>query len=323
MNNIRQERKGRMIGLKMVSTGSYLPPKRLTNDDLTKIVDTSDEWITTRTGIKERRICDADTAVSMAAAAGARALQSAGIDKNQIGALVVTTFASELCTPSVASLVQRELGLAEDMPAFDVNAACSGFLYGLQVVRGLLLQSERPYALIIASETLSKVTDYTDRGTCILFGDGAGAAVVTLSSENRYYSVLGSRGNDELIHCGGPSAENRKLYMNGREVFRFAVEAIPHCITDLLHKADLTMQDIDWVVCHQANKRIIDSAIKRLNADPEKFYVNLEKYGNTSSASIPIALDEMNRQGLLRRGMKMICVGFGAGLTWAGVLLEW
>lgn len=311
-----------MKGLKILSTGRYLPPKTVTNDDMSKIVDTSDEWISTRTGIKERHFCEEDTGLSMAVKAGRQALERAGVSPDDIGAVIVTTIGSEYCTPSVASIVHRELSLPSDCPAFDMNAACSGFIYGLQVARGMLLQSERPYALLISSEVLSRVTDFTDRSTCVLFGDGSGAAVIGLNDCD-YYSYLGNEGNNEVLYCGGVSADERLLRMNGKEVFRFAVEAIPNCVNKLLEKSGLTMDDISYVICHQANKRIIDSAIKKLKADSEKFYINVDKYGNTSSASIPIALDEMNEQGLLKRGMKIICVGFGSGLTYAGAILRW
>lgn len=312
-----------MDGLKIVSTGSYLPARVVTNDDMSKIVDTSDEWISSRTGIKQRHYCADDTAISMAVSSGAAAIERSGVCVDEIGALIVTTFQSEYCTPSVASIVHKQLGLSPNIPAFDLNAACSGFVYALHVARGLLLQSPKPYALIIASETLSKVTDFTDRATCVLFGDASGAALVKLEKDSIYHCILGNDGNREVLYCGGPSNDDRYIRMDGKEVFRFAVEAIPECVNALLEESKLTIDDINYIVCHQANKRILDSAIKRLKADDGKFYVNLDKYGNTSSASIPVALDEMNTAGLLKKGMKIICAGFGAGLTKAGVLLEW
>ena len=190
------------------------------------------------------------------------------------------------------------------------------------MARGFLLQSGRPYALVIGAEALSHITDFTDRGTCVLFGDGAGAAVVTLA-DSPYACTLGARGDTEAIFIEGPGPERPYIHMDGQKVFRFAVEAVPHCIRVLLEETGLTLADIDWFVPHQANKRIIDHVAKKLKVPNEKFYQNMMRYGNTSAASIPIALDEMAEQGLLKRGQKVLCVGFGAGLTWGGALLEW
>lgn len=311
------------IGIHVVATGHYAPSKVVTNDDLSKIVETNDEWIKQRTGIERRHFVDGEGNADLAVKAAEMALSNCDIDINEIGALVVATFSGDTFVPSVACMVQKRLGLPEEMPSFDVNAACSGFLYALQVARGLLLQTEKKYALVIGSEVISKVLDMEDRGTCILFGDGAGAAIIELSEERKYYSVLGARGDDKVIVV--PSAEDakRKVSMEGNNVFRFAVSTVPKCITDILEKSGVDKDDIDYYVCHQANKRIIESVASKLDLPMEKFYMNMQEYGNTSAASVAIALSEMNEKGMLKSGMKIITVGFGAGLTWAGAYLEW
>ncbi len=312
-----------MRAMRLVATGRCLPQRVVTNDDLSRMVETSDEWISTRTGIRERRHCTDETNAFLASEAARRAMAQGGISPEEIGICIVATFTPDSASPSMACLVQQALGLPEDIPAFDLNAACSGFLYGLKVAHGLLLTSERPYALVVGSEVLSRVVNFEDRGTCVLFGDGAGAAVLTLSDSHRFVAALGARGDDSLIHCPGPGKPDQYISMNGREVFRFATDIIPRCIEQVLAKAGLTLEDVDYVVCHQANARIISHVVKKMQAPEEKFYINLQRYGNTSSASIPIALDEMAEQGLLRPGMRVVCVGFGGGLTWGGALLEW
>ena len=312
-----------MKGLHIISTGRCLPHRAVTNDDMTKLVETSDEWITTRTGIKQRYLCEGENQLDLAIGAARQALERSGIDKKDLGACVTATFTGEYATPSTACLIQKALELPSDMPSLDINAACSGFLYALQVARGLLLQSDRRYALILGVEQLSKITDYTDRGTCVLFGDGGAAAVVELSERHRYFSVLGARGDTESLCCPGINQEEKSyVRMRGNEVFRFAVDCIPRCINEVLDKAGLPLDEIDHVICHQANERIIRHVVKKLGAREGQFYLNLARYGNTSAASIPIALDEMITDGLLRPGMKIILVGFGAGFTWGGVYLE-
>ena len=312
-----------MRGMRLVATGRCLPERVVTNDDMSRLVDTSDEWITTRTGISERRFCGDEAGYDLAVAAARRALEAGGISPSQIGVCIVATFTPDYGSPSAACLVHRALGLPEDTPAFDLNAACSGFLYGLKVAHGLLLTSQRPYGLVIGCEVLSRVVDFNDRTTCVLFGDGAGAAVLTLSDQHRFICTLGAKGDDSLIRCPGLGQPSQYIQMNGREVFRFATDIVPRVIDQVLEEAGLTLEEIDYVVCHQANARIISHVMKRMQAPEEKFYINLHRYGNTSSASIPIALDEMAEQGLLRPGMRVVCVGFGGGLTWGGALLEW
>lgn len=312
-----------MKGLKIVSTGRALPAKVVTNDDMSRLVETSDEWIASRTGIRTRHFCEGETQADLAAGAASAALERGEVDVKDLCACIVATVTPDCSAPTSACLLQQRLGLPEDIPCFDMNVGCTGFIYALQVARGFLLQSNRPYALVIGAEALSHITDFTDRGTCVLFGDGAGAAVVTLEEDSLYACTLGARGDAEAIFIEGPGPERPYIHMDGQKVFRFAVEAVPHCIHALLGETGLGLEDIDWFVPHQANKRIIDHVAKKLKVPNEKFYQNMMRYGNTSAASIPIALDEMAEQGLLKRGQKILCVGFGAGLTWGGALLEW
>ena len=223
--------------------------------------------------------------------------------------------------PSVACMVQKELGLDEEITAFDLSSACTGFLHGLSVARGLLPTLGKKYILLVGSEKMSKIMDYSDRSTCILFGDGAGAAILA-ESDNIYYQRCWSRGNNELIACKGVGEESSYITMNGQEVFRFAVTVLNQAVNQILTDAGLTMDDIDYCVCHQANSRIIQHVTKHFKGHEDKFYVNIDRYGNTSAASIPIALDELWQEGKLKKGMKIICVGFGAGLTWSSALFQ-
>lgn len=316
-----------MRGIKIAGTGKCLPENVITNVKLSETVDTSDEWISSRTGIRQRHYANGESNAMMAAAAGREAMEAAGVTADQIACCIVSTFTPDQVTPSVSCHVQKLLQLPEDIMAFDLNAACTGFLYGLKTVFGLLLQQPDKYALLIGSEVISKYLNFNDRGTCVLFGDGAGAAVVRLTDSYDFHCVTGCRGDVEIINCPGISATEGDpeslISMDGQEVFRFASDIVQRCIKDVLDKANLTLEDIDYVVCHQANERIIAHAYKKLKAPAEKFFLNIHNYGNTSAASIPIALDDMAKQGLLKEGMKIICVGFGAGLTWGGVLLEW
>ena len=309
-----------MNGLKLLATGRCLPKTAVSNEEMSRWVDTSDEWIASRTGIRQRYFCgEGETALTLAAGAARQALERSGIDPADLGCVLCATVSPDYATPSLACLVQAELGLPEDIPVLDVNAACSGFLYAVAAARGFLAQSGRPYALVIGCEVLSRLMDMTDRSTCVLFGDGAGAAVFEAVPDVLFASLQGARGGRAIL-ANGPGPLAPQLTMDGRAVFRFAVEAIPRCINGILAQTHLTLDDIDWVVCHQANERILDHCIKKLHAPAEKFYKNMARYGNTSAASIPIALDEMNGQGLLKPGQKLLCVGFGGGLTWAAAL---
>ena len=312
-----------MKGLKIIATGGFAPEKIITNEDLSKIVETSDEWITARTGMKKRHFCEGDEGnVFMATKAGAQALERAGIDKDEIGAIVVATFSGDYFVPSTACLVQKELGLGDDMICFDLNAACSGFMFGLETVRGLLLQSSKKYALLIASEVVSKKLDMTDRGTCILFGDGAGAAVLTLDDEAVYTSIMGCHGDAEMINCPSGEDTNRKVFMDGQGTYKFAVRTVPGLLKDTIEKAGLRIEDIDGFILHQANIRIIDSVAKTIGVPKEKFFVNIDEYGNTSAASVALALNQAMEEGWCKDKKRLLLAGFGAGKTWGAAVLE-
>ena len=314
-----------MNGLRLIATGGALPGRTVTNEDLSRVVDTSDEWITTRTGIRARHWCtDGENAATLAVAAAKQALQRSGLAPADIGCCVCATLSAPDATPSVACQVQAALGLPENRPALDVNAACSGFLYGTAVARGLLATLGGKYALVVGCEALSRLMDPADRSTCVLFGDGAGAAVFELTADPVPFALtLGARGSD-AIHAGGPSrAGSAPITMDGRAVFRFAVDALPKCLNAVLTETGKTLDELDWVVCHQANSRIIDHCIRALKADPAKFYKNMERHGNTSAASIPVALNELAESGQLQPGQTLACIGFGGGLTWGGAIFQY
>lgn len=314
-----------MNGIKLRGTGQGVPGKRVTNQDLERIVDTSDEWITSRTGIKARRHCAGGEAVSALAAAAARdALADAGITPDQIGACIVATATPENLVPSAACTLQRDLGLRQDIPCFDLNAACTGFLFALHTMECLLNASPRKFGLVVGAENLSRVINWEDRGTCILFGDGAGAAVVECREGWPSISaVLGCHGNSGLLRLPGPeSAEHSYISMEGTKVFKFAVEAAPWCVGQVLEKTGRTVEDVDFFVFHQANARIIDLAARKCGIPPEKCFKNIAEYGNTSAASIPLALSELRRQGKAGPGSRVLAVGFGGGLTWGGCMIE-
>ena len=293
-----------MNGFQLLATGGALPGRTVTNDDLSRMVDTSDDWITTRTGIRTRHWCtEGESAATLAIAAAKQALQRSGLAPADIACCVCATLSAPDATPSVACQVQAALGLPETCPALDINAACSGFLYGTAVARGLLATLGGQYALVIGCEALSRLMDPADRSTCVLFGDGAGAAIFELAADPTPFAVmLGARG-DAAIHAGGPSrAGSAPITMDGRAVFRFAVDALPKCLHAVLDETQLTLDDLSWVVCHQANSRIIDHCVKALQADPAKFYKNMDRHGNTSAASIPVALNELAETGQLQPG---------------------
>lgn len=311
-----------MKNIEIIGCGMAKAGKVVTNDDLAGIVDTSDEWITSRTGIRERRFCaEGESAYTMAVNAARDAIADSEIDLEDIGCVICATVSGEYITPSMACVVQRELGLAEDIPVLDVNAACSGFIYGLEVARGLLNGNGKKYGLVIGCEQLSRILDMTDRSTCVLFGDGAGAVIIKTIENGVYETVLGARGGYEIMVEGaGPVVS--KVKMEGQEVFKFAVDAIPKCINTLREKTGIDLDEVDQIICHQANARILDHVIRKMKADPEKFYKNMDRYGNTSAASIPMALCELKEQGRVSSGDLLMMVGFGGGLTWAGVLMK-
>ncbi len=312
-----------MNGLQLLGTGRCLPGRRVTNDDFARTLDTSDEWIAGRTGIRQRYFCaEGETAASLAVEAARRALEDAGLGPEKVGLCIVATFTADRNTPSLACQVHQALGLPETAFCLDVNAACTGFVAALETARCLLLggQMAGPCALVLGAEKISGLLDFSDRSTCVLFGDGAAAAVVRLDPQAPWAAVFGARGDSRMLHGGGK--EDPYLAMDGRGVFRFAVETVPVCIRAVLDKAGLTLDQVDQLVCHQANSRIIHSIAKKLGQDPARFYENMQRYGNTSAASIPLALDEMRRSGQLQAGQTVLCAGFGAGLTWGGVLLR-
>ncbi|HCC21149.1 MAG TPA: 3-oxoacyl-ACP synthase [Verrucomicrobiales bacterium] len=322
----------------IAGTGSYLPKRILTNDDLAKIVDTSNEWITSRTGIKERRIAADDEFTSdMATKAGQKALDQAGIAYEDVQLIIVATITPDTPTPATACYVQRDLG-AHTAVAFDISAACSGFLYAMKIARRLISDGAYENALIVGAEKLSSVTNWEDRNTCVLFGDGAGAAVLRKSkcdegriiatetgSDGRHTNLLKISGGGSACPINKSNADQHlnTLSMQGREVFKLAVNAMRNAAEKVIERAGLTPDDIKLIVPHQANLRIIDAIADRLTIPNEKVYVNLHKYGNTSAAAVAIALDEAHREGKFERGDNIILVVFGAGLTWAATAIEW
>lgn len=310
-----------MNGMRLRAAGRALPVTALTNDDMRQFVDTSDEWITSRTGIRQRYFCgEGESTTTLAIAAGRQALERSGLAPEEIGCLLVATSSGEYAMPSTACLVHGALGLPEDIPAMDVGAACAGFLYAVDAARAMLLAHGGRAALVIGAEQMSQLLDMADRNTCVLFGDAAGAAVFALDEDAEYAYVCGTRG-DMAIQVGGPR-RTLPMTMEGQNVFRFAVSTIPATVEELLEKTGKTLDEVDWVVCHQANQRIIDASVRRLGVPAEKFYKNLDRYANTSAASIPLALAEMKESGKLKSGQRVILVGFGGGLTWAGVMLR-
>lgn len=314
---------GRICG-----TGSCVPARVLDNVELSGMVETSDEWIRERTGVIRRHIITDETTVSMAAEAARRALDDAGIDAGQVELIMTATISSNVILPCTACEVQKAIG-AYSAACFDINAACCGFLTAYQTAQAYIEAGIYRTILVIGSESLSKLTDWTDRGTCILFGDGAGAAVLTADEGRGYQTVLhsdGSRG--EALSCSGKhwqvdTQDTGYMKMDGREVFQFAVKKVPEVIREVLDKNELKLEQIDYFIVHQANRRIIESVSKRLGADIGKFPMNLQEYGNTSSASIPILLDELRRNGTLKKGSRVLIAGFGAGLSWGAGILDW
>lgn len=324
---------GRVPGVRIVGTGSALPIRTVTNDDLAQIVDTSDEWISTRTGIRSRRYCDreqGESELTLARDAARRALEASGRTADEVGICLVASFTPAAATPSTACLLQRELGLAEDTLCLDVNAACAGFVYALYVAASLLEHTPQPLALVVGAEELSRVMDFSDRSTCVLFGDGAGAAVLERAADAPALTATwGSRGNDEALFAPGvgsvdEAGEPRPSYltMDGRAVFRFATEVLPKCTSEVLQAAGVDASDVDRFVFHQANKRIVDVAVRKLGLDPARCAGNIDHTGNTSAASVPILLDELVRTGALATPARVVMAGFGAGLTWASCLVE-
>ena len=316
--------------------GAYLPQQVLTNHDLERMVDTSDEWIVTRTGIRERRIASpTETTLQMSKVAARQALTVAGIEPQHLDLIIVATITPDLLMPATASLLQAELG-ASRAGAFDLVAACSGFVYAMTVGAQFIAAGTAETVLVVGADALTRWVDFTDRSTCVLFGDGAGAAVLqaTTADEGILSSVLGSDGTGgmhlylegfhELLSANGMHPPKRPaMRMHGSEVFRFSVRVMGEAAVEAIAKAGLQLDEIDLLIPHQANLRIIDAAAKRLGLPPEKVWINLDRYGNTSAASVPICLAEAADAGALRPGMNVVLVAFGGGLSWAACVVRW
>ena len=318
---------------KIIGTGSALPETVVTNSDLSKIMDASDEWISSRTGIKERRLAKEETTASLSIEAAKRAMENAGIEAGELDLILAGTITGDYVTPSTACQVQAALG-AERAAAFDVNGASSGFMFALHTAQAYIQSGIYKTALVIGAETLSKIMDWNDRSTCVLFGDGAGAAIVRNSEEGGlFFFDQGSDGGRGMaLSCknrlnNNPLVSNPSDYdyvhMDGQEVYKFAVTTVPESIQKAVSQAGLKTEEIDLFLLHQANLRIIQSVAKRLKAPMEKFPTSLEHCGNISAASVPILLDEANRKGMLKKGDKLVLSGFGAGLTWGSAVMEW
>ncbi|WP_017813631.1 beta-ketoacyl-ACP synthase III [Paenibacillus shenyangensis] len=326
-----------VVPIGIIGTGKYVPEKILTNADLEKMVETNDEWIVSRTGIRERHIAAPDQATSdLAYEAAVKAIASAGITAEELDLIVIATITPDMSFPSTACILQEKLG-AKKAAAFDLSAACSGFVYSLAAATSMLQMGMYKNALIIGADTLSRITDYTDRNTCVLFGDGAGAVVIGEVGEGRGFKSfdLGAEGaGGELLKlpAGGSrtpasadtlEAKQHFIQMSGREVFKFAVRVMGTATEEVLRKAEISKDDIDLFIPHQANIRIIQSAMERLNLSEDRVMVNVQNYANTSAASIPLALVEAVEQGRIKEGDRVVMVGFGGGLTWGASVLVW
>ncbi|MBT7754110.1 MAG: ketoacyl-ACP synthase III [Gammaproteobacteria bacterium] len=321
-----------MMFSKIIATGSYLPTNVVTNQDLEKKVDTTDEWIRTRTGIQRRSIADSEQATSdLGYEAAKKAIERSGIDANEIDLIIVGTCTPDVPTPNVGTIIQEKIGL-KNFPAFSIEAACSGFIYAINLANKFILSGDSKCALVIGAETLSRITDWEDRNTCVLFADGAGAAILKPSNDpGIVHSKLGANGaySDLLYVPYGtskrPIKEERNdnfLQMKGNEVFKVAVKTLERIAMDSLKEANMTAEDIDWFIPHQANIRIIQAVSKRLNISEDKVVISLTNHGNTSAASIPLALDQSIREGKIKNGDTVLLQSFGAGFTWGTVILE-
>jgi 3-oxoacyl-[acyl-carrier-protein] synthase-3 len=328
------------MGINIIGTGSYVPEQKLTNDDFQKFVETSDEWIRTRTGITERRMAGWEPTWYMGKMASLGALEKTGINPEDIGLIISCSVTPDFLTPSMASVIQYEIG-AKNAAAFDLNAACSGFVYALDTARRFLETDDSlKYVLVVTNEALSRFIDFKDRTTCILFGDGAAAAIIE-RSDKLFSSHLASDGSgarslfarsleiapeikvESDFDDGFPEIGMHHLYQDGKAVYKFATNALPKSFELAAAKVGITTDDIDYFIPHQANVRIIETAAKKLGVSMDKFIVTLDHYGNTSSASIPLALNEAVEKGIIKRGMKLALIGFGAGLTYGGIVMEY
>src|SRR5690349_4425436 len=323
-----------MAFARIAGTGSYLPEKVLTNDDLAKFVDTSDEWIASRTGIRERHVAaEGETTGDLAYHASLRALEAAGVDASELDLIVLGTTTPDIIFPSTACLLQHRLG-ANGCPAFDVNAACSGFVYALSIADQFIRSGMVKNALVVGAETLTRMIDWSDRGTCVLFGDGAGAVVLKADSEAGIISthLHADGGKKELLYnpkgvsvgfdTSLPNA-GVKVLMAGSDVFKYAVKALDSVVDETLKANQLDKHDLDWLIPHQANLRIIEATAKRLDMPMERVIITVDKHGNTSAGSVPLALDEAVRSGKVQRGQMLLLEAFGGGFTWGSVLLRY
>ena len=317
---------------KITGCGMEVPPKIVTNDDLAKMVETSDEWITTRTGIRERRVSDEGTATSdLAVIAAERALSAAKVSASELDLILVATCSPDTLFPSVSCIIQDKLG-ARGAAAMDLSAACSGFNFALSCAAAYIEAGKYKNVLVVGADTLTKYLDWTDRGTCVLFGDGAGAVVLTASPSDSgvlaSYIKAKGEGGKYLVMPGGGSRDpgnkgGRFIRMEGKEVFKFAVRALEESVLEVLKMAGLPIEKMDLLIPHQANLRIIEHVIKKFNLPEKKVYVNLMKYGNTSAASVPIALSEAQAEGRIKKGDLVVLAGFGAGLTYGANVIRW
>jgi len=324
-----------MLRAKILGTGSCAPQKVLTNRDLAGIVETSDEWITSRTGIKERRVAVSETTTEMASKAGKAALKAAGVSPKDIDLIIVGTVTPEMTFPSTACFVQATLGVRPGAPAFDVSAACSGFLFALDVAEKYLKTGAAKKALVIGVDVFSRLMNWTDRTTCVLFGDGAGAVVLSaekgakgilscnIHSDGRQWEMLYARGGSLRNPFEDKPAESPHLKMQGNETFKIAVRTMGSAITEALDNSGITKEDVSLLIPHQANMRIINAAKDRLKLPDEKVFTNIARFGNTSAGSIPLALDEAVRGGRIQDNDIVLFVAFGGGLTWASAVVRW
>lgn len=318
-------KEGVHINIGVLGTGRSLPAQLKTNDDLAQMVDTSDEWIRSRTGIEQRYISKDETTSDLAAKACQEALDASGVDPAEVELIIVATMTPDNFTPSTACMVQDIIG-ATNAACFDLSAACSGFAYALTTAYQFLKAGTYKTALVVGAEVLSKVVDWEDRSTCILFGDGAGAVLLGQKENANIlatYSGADGAGGKNLTSSTLLFGGKKEIWMDGRVVYNFATSIVNKCIEKVLDQTDLEVTDIDHFVLHQANTRIIKSVRRKLKLEEEKFYTNLHRYGNTSSATIPIALDEMVREGRIKDGDKVMLIGFGGGLTWSSVAMIW
>lgn len=317
------------MSFNIIGTGSSCPTKVVTNDDLTTFLDTSDEWITTRTGVKERRVCTNENINDLAVSSAKKAVENAKIEVKDLDLIICATMGGEFVTPSVACCVQKEIGAT--CPAFDINAACSGFIYALDIANSYFHRESVRNILVVVAENMTKYLDWTDRGTCVLFGDAT--AAVVLGRGNGLKSIkLSAKGNSDVLRIGNNNSktpwqnkedENCFLHMNGQEVFKFAVSAMVKDVRELLKEANIAEEDVNVMLPHQANIRIIDNAKQKLNIPHESYYTNIERFGNTSAACIPVMLDELNRANKLKKGDIIAMSAFGGGLTSGACIIEW